>query len=221
MTIETLRRSPVSFDRQSVQTERRGDWTVVLEYENEDGGPYVIDLSHRTRWDLQSDEIAQKQAWGIPIPETPGSCVLKNGILINRMNRTQASLWHLQGEIPADPEDPDVTDVTEATLFLALLGKNIFDMAEKLTSLDFLDPRKETPCLFQGPFSHVPCQIVMLARPPQISGLLLTCSRGYARDMLAAIFAAGTVFEIRPGGEKAYSSWLNELMQPAADSADR
>ena len=206
-----IRRSPVSFDSKPLKTDVRDNWTVVTEYEDEGTGPFVIDLSHRARWDLQESVLANVQPWGIHIPDAPGQCVYENGIIINRMNRTQASIWHLSGEMPTAPEGPAFTDLTDATVFLALYGNNIFLIAEKLTSLDFLDPSKKTPFLLQGPFSHVPCQIVTLERSPENCGILLTCSRGYARDMTAAILEAGEEFELHPAGENAYVSWLSEL----------
>ncbi|MBT8370868.1 MAG: sarcosine oxidase subunit gamma SoxG [Deltaproteobacteria bacterium] len=206
-----IRRSPVSFDSKPLKTDVRDNWTVVTEYEDEGSGPFVIDLSHRARWDLQESVLANVQPWGIHIPDSPGQCVYENGIIINRMNRTQASIWHLSGEMPTAPEGPAFTDVTDATVFLALYGNNIFSIAEKLTSLDFLDPSKKAPFLLQGPFSHVPCQIVTLERSPENCGILLTCSRGYARDMTAAILEAGEEFELHPAGENAFVSWLSEL----------
>ncbi|NNL77822.1 MAG: sarcosine oxidase subunit gamma SoxG [Desulfobacterales bacterium] len=206
-----IRRSPVSFDSKPLKTDVRDNWTVVTEYEDEGSGPFVIDLSHRARWDLQESVLANVQPWGIHIPDSPGQCVYENGIIINRMNRTQASIWHLSGEMPTAPEGPAFTDVTDATVFLALYGNNIFSIAEKLTSLDFLDPSKKAPFLLQGPFSHVPCQIVTLVRSPENCGILLTCSRGYARDMTAAILEAGEEFELHPAGENAFVSWLSEL----------
>ena len=206
-----VRRSPVSFDVQPAKTEMRDNWTVVLEYDAEESGPYVIDLSHRTRWDLQDAEIAEVQPWGIHIPDTPGQCAFDKGILINRMNRTQASIWHLAGEKPENLEGPGYTEMTDATVFLALFGKEIFSIAEKLTALDFLDPLKDAPFLLQGPFSHVPCQIVTLEKSPQRGGILMTCSRGYAGAMMAAILDAGEEFGLRPAGENAFTGWLGEL----------
>ena len=206
-----IRRSPVSFDVNPAKTETRNNWSVVLEYDAEETGPYVVDLSHRTRWDLQDADIANLEPWGIRIPDTPGQCILDSGILINRMNRTQASIWHLTGETPTDPEGPAFTDVTDVTVFLALFGQDVFAIAEKLSALDFLDPLKETPFLLQGPFSHVPCQIVTLAKTPEKWGILMTCSRGYARSMIAAILEAGQEFGLRPGGENAFTGWLGEL----------
>ena len=206
-----IRRSPVSFDAAPVKTDERDNWSVVLEYEDQGAGPYVIDLSHRARWDLQDAQIGGSQPPGIQIPDMPGQCVFENGILINRMNRTQASVWHLSGESPGIPDDPAFTEVTDSTAFLAVFGKELFSILEKLTSLDFLDPSQKTPALLQGPFSHVPCQIVTLEKTPGRSGILMTCSRGYARDMVGAILEAGAEFKLRPAGEQAFSGWLNEL----------
>jgi hypothetical protein len=206
-----IRRSPVSFDIRPAKTEMRDNWSVALDYGAEETGPYVIDLSHRSRWDLQDTEIAKVQPWGIHIPDAPGQCILDKGILINRMNRTQASIWHLTGERPDEPEGPAFTDVTDVAVFLALFGKGIFAITEKLTALDFSDPLKEPPFLLQGPFSHVPCQIVTLGKTPERCGILMTCSRGYAGSMTAAILDAGEEFGLRPAGENAFGGWLGEL----------
>ncbi|MGD9139734.1 MAG: sarcosine oxidase subunit gamma SoxG [Desulfobacterales bacterium] len=206
-----IRRSPVTFDAKPAKVETRENWRVVLEYEAEETGPYLIDLSHRTRWDLQDADIAKLNPWGMSIPEVPGQCLFEKGILINRMNRTQASIWHLAGDKPADPEASAFTDVTDVSVFLALCGKEIFAIAEKLTSLDFLDPAKQAPFLLQGPFSHVPCQIVTLDKGPETCGIVMTCSRGYARSMIASILEAGEEFGLRPGGENALTVWLERL----------
>jgi hypothetical protein len=202
----------VSFDAVPAKTEERGNWSVVLQYEDQGAGPYLVDLSHRSRWDLQDADIGGIQTSGIRVPETPGQCIFENGFLINRMNRTQASVWHLSGETPAFPDHPAFTDVTDSTVFLALLGKNLFGVLEKLSALDFLETSRKTPFLLQGPFSHVPCQIVTLEKSPERSGVLVTCSRGYARDMVGAILEAGGEFNMRPAGEQAFSGWLEEII---------
>ena len=41
--VEINRESPVIFDANPTRTENRDNWTVVLEYDNEGGGPYVMD----------------------------------------------------------------------------------------------------------------------------------------------------------------------------------
>ena len=153
------RQSPVGFESQAVKTEDRNGWPVVLEYEDEGEGPFLVDLSHRQRWDVQDSDPQAIQPVGLTVPETPGACTFANGILINRMNRTQVAVWHLTDASETMPAESAYTDVTEATLFLALLGPDTFSIAEKLTAVDFFGQGKETPFLLQGPFSHVPCQL--------------------------------------------------------------
>jgi hypothetical protein len=214
MAAEIKRLSPVSFPGKPLKTDMREYWTVVLEYEAEGQGPYLFDLSHRARWDLQEADLSSFEPFGIRVPETPGQSRFENGVLVNRMNRTQASIWHLGGKIPDAPGGPAYTQTTDATVFLGLVGQNIFAIAEKLSALDFADPAKSAPFLLQGPFSHVPCQAVALERTDQRSGILLTGSRGYARDMTHAILVAGEEFGLRPAGETAFISWI-ETVNPS------
>jgi len=211
MAENIIRRSPVTFDSTPAQTEMHDSWNVVLEYENQGDGPWVIDLCHRPRWDLQDREIDAIQPWGLTIPDTPGRCLYGNGLLINRMNRTQSSLWHVSGANPDSPEGTAYTDVTDATVFLALVGKNLAPLVEKLTSLDFFSPLYEPPFLLQGPLAHVPCQCVMLEKSRDRSGILFTCSRGYAQSMVHAVMDAGAEFGLRPAGEKVFHNWLSGM----------
>jgi hypothetical protein len=207
--IEIERISPVVFTSTHVKTERRGNWNVVMEYSAEGDGPYLVDLSHKPRFDLQDSDLAAKTPFGIDLPKTPGSSILENGILANRMNGTQVSLYNLDGEDDSTlMDDFGVTDVTESTLFVALLGKSIFSICEKLAALDFMDPARITPFLFQGPFSHVPCQIVTLNREGDSSALVLTCSRGYGKDMIHSILHAGEEFGLKPAGEDRFTAWV-------------
>lgn len=205
------RRSPVQFGSPR-KTETLNNWTIAISYDDEGQGPFLVDLCHKTRWDLQDQGLDALSPLGLEIPETTGSCSLKNGILINRMNRTQAAIWHLNTTAADMPNEPGYTDVIDSTVFLALFGPNTFSITEKLTSLDFLDPAKDTPFLLQGPFSHVPCQIVTLKKTTDGSeGILLTCSRGYAHSMVHAIIDAGSEFGLRPAGETRFTDWLTNL----------
>lgn len=203
--------SPVVFKSTPLKTEKRENWDVVMEYGNEGDGPYLVDLSHRQRFDLQNADPASQHPFGLNLPDTPGQCVLENGILANRMNNTQVSLFHLAGDAAGMPEEPFYTDVTESTLCVALIGEKVFSICEKLTALDFTDPGKEAPFLLQGPFSHVPCQIITLNKAGNTSGLVLTCSRGYGRDMIHAILDAGEEFGLKPAGEARFINWINDL----------
>ena len=128
------------------------------------------------------------------------------------MNGTQASIYHLGAATPELPDYSGFTDVSESTVFVALFGPKTFRVAEKLTSLDFLDPKKQAPFLLQGPFCHVPCQIVTLEKSADASGgVLLTCSRGYGDSMIHAILEAGAEFGLRPAGENRFGSWIQGL----------
>jgi len=208
---EINRYSPIVFEAMPLKSEQRDNWNVVLEYSGEGKGPWLVDLSHRTRLDLQSSDLASKKPLGITIPERPCQSVFEQGILANRMNRTQTSLYHLNGENKEIPGEPEYTDVTESTIFIAIIGKDVFSICEKLSSLDFMDPGKKTPFLYQGPFSHVPCQIVTLSRDGDSSGVVLTCSRGYGKDMIHSILDAGDEFDLKPAGESRFSEWIKNL----------
>ncbi len=211
MTVEIIRRSPVIFDAPAARTEERDNWKVVMAYEGQGEGPWLIDLSHRARWDLQDQELDKIQPWGVKVPEKPGRCRYENGFLINRMNRTQASIWRLTGDSPDAPDNVAYTEVTDATVFLALVGNKLAPLIEKLTSLDFFNPGIEPPFLLQGPLSHVPCQCVMLERTAGRCGILFTCSRGYARDMVHAVLDAGNEHGLKPAGEEVFNRWIDGM----------
>jgi hypothetical protein len=211
------RASPVKFSASPAKIEVRDNWTVVLEYDNEGRGPWLVDLAHKRRWDLQKSRIGEQTPWGLAVPETPGGCTFSDSILINRMNRTQASIYHLGDPTPTIVDTPGCTDVSESTVFLALFGPKAFRIAEKLTNLDFLDPAKQTPFLLQGPFCRVPCQIVTLEKSADGSGgFLLTCSRGYGDSMVEAIRKAGGELGLRPAGENRFNSWIQGLQGKGA-----
>jgi hypothetical protein len=206
------RESPIKFPAEPTKIEVRDNWTVALAYDNEGDGPWLVDLSHKTRWDLQDRHIGKLTTCDLDVPQIPGQCALAGQTLVNRMNGTQASVYHLGHEAPALPDFAGYTDVSEATVFLALFGPKTFQVAEKLTNLDFLEPAKKAPFLLQGPFCHVPCQIVTLQKVPEGSGgFLLTCSRGYGDSMVGAILEAGSEFGLRPAGENRFSGWLQDL----------
>jgi len=206
-----IRRTPVVFDRPTKINEITDNWDVVLEYEKEGPGPYLIDLSHRSRWDIQDNDLDRFKPWETSVPEIPCHCLLKNGLLINRMNRTQAAIWHLTGEKLDEPDDSAYTETTDGTIFLCMYGRNVFAIAEKLTSLDFLEPSRKAPFLLQGPFAHVPCQIVTMKKTDERSGFLLTCSRSYAQDMVHALLDAGAEFGLQPTGENAFQEWIGKF----------
>jgi hypothetical protein len=209
---ELQRQSPVQFTASPVKAEVRDNWTVALEYDDEGQGPWLVDLAHKTRWDLQDGDLGALTPCDLTVPGDPGACTFAADTLVNRMNRTQASIYHLGATAPAKPDFSGYTDVTESTVFLALFGPKAFSIAEKLTDLDLMDPSKAAPFLLQGPFCHVPCQIVTLEKSADgAGGFLLTCSRGYGDSMVDAVQEAGAEFGLRPAGENRFSDWIRGL----------
>ncbi len=208
---EIKRYSPIEFKATPLKSEQRNNWNVILKYKDEGEGPYLVDLSHRTRLDLQSSDLGSKKPFKVTIPDHACHSILKNGLLVNKMNSTQVSIYDLSRDKMIIPAETEYTDVTESTAFFALLGKNILSICEKLSSLDFGDPDKKAPFLFQGLFSHVPCQIVLLSSEENRSGIVITCSRGYARDMTHAILHAGKEFDLKPAGEEKFTNYIKDL----------
>jgi len=208
------RYSPVQFEIRPDRTEIRDGWEVVLHYSNEGKGPFLVDLSHRTKWDVQDANLSKIQPGGVTIPEMPGHCVFQNGILINRMNRTQAAVWHLLGDSPDIAQGSAFTEVTESAAFLVIMGREgeIFSIMEKVTSLDLRLPENKQPFLVQGPISHVPCQIVVFNEKERGSAILFTCSRGYGMFMKQELLDTGTKWGLHPGGEIVFSNWIKRFI---------
>ncbi len=209
---EMKRVSPVVLKGMPVKTETKDNWEVVKEYKGEESdGPFLVDLTHKQRFDFQDAHLEEHKPFQMTLPKIPGESVIDKKMVVNRMNTTQISIYNLgENRIPM-PESSGFTDVTEATIFVALLGKSVFQICEKLTALDFMDSERKTPFLLQGPFSHVPCQIVTLSKNIDNSGVILTCSKGYGRDMTHAILNAGKEFGLKPGGEEKFNNFINEL----------
>lgn len=197
---QIARQSPAALPGRPAKTEVRNHWKVVLEYADEGAGPWVVDLSHCRRLDVQGRNLQGLLPAALPVPAAPGDVSLGQGMLITRMNAVQACLWLFDAEV-ALPDRFEVTEVTEASVGLALLGEDVFRITEKLTDLDLHDPKRRPPFLLQGPFAHVPCQVIVLGTDPGKRAVMLTCSRGYAHDMVHAVVAAGEEYGLCTAGE--------------------
>jgi hypothetical protein len=204
------RSSPVKFAIHPVKTVIREGWKVVLAYRGESEGPFLVDLSHVPKWDVQDADLTHIRPMDVAIPERPGDCVLENGLLINRMNATQAGIWHLLEAHPVIPQEFAYTDVSDAYALMAVLGKEVFSLMEKVTALDLSSPGMKTPSLLQGPVLHVRCQTVLLGEKGGFTAVLIACPRGYAKSMSEAFLDACTEWGLRPAGETAFRNWLKQ-----------
>lgn len=207
------RQSPVFFEAMPENTQSRDGWHVVVRYRGEGDGPWVTDLSHLPRWDLQDGDLARFREAGIDIPESIGKSVLNRYLVVNRMNRSQAGIWHLAPEGPEIPQNAAFTDLRESTLCLAVFGKGAFGVSEKITRLDLAGPDHDPPSLLQGPICGVPCQVVLPGPRAGGEGFVFTCSRGYGRDMVRAVMDAGRSFGMHPAGEGRFLEWMDALLR--------
>ncbi len=199
------RRSPVHLPGKPEKTESRDGWPVVLAYADEGPGPWVVDLSHLRRWDIQGAALETAAPKGVPLPAAPGGVAHAGEILVGRTGMRQAFLWAFGDKPPAI--GPACTETTEGSACIALLGRDVLRITEKLTSLDLGDPAAAVPFLKLGPFAHVTCQIVVLGNGPHSAAVLVACSRGFGHDLVHAVLQAGEEFGLRPAGESRFEAF--------------
>lgn len=198
------RLSPVQFEAVVAEAEARHGWRVVLEYRNEGEGPWLVDLSHRQRWDFQHTHLDSQQPFGLAVPAKPGQTRMKHDLLISRMNGTQAAIWHLGRDGPGFmPGETGRTEMTDAHCMLAVLGADTPRVMEHVSNLDLFSPAREIPFLTQGPVLHVPCQVVTLG--PDC--VVMTFSRGYGQTFADAMLHAASGCHLIAGGENRFNNW--------------
>jgi glycine cleavage system aminomethyltransferase T len=204
--MESLRRySPVKFEGAQARTRVRNGWEVVLEYEKEGTGPFLVDLSHIGKWDVQGEDLPSLRPAGLAIPEDSRQCLLTGDFLLNLIKWNWATIWHFSEEMPDFADEYPFTNVTEAYALLVLIGRDAFSIMEKLTSLDLLSPDRKPPVLIMGPVAHIRSQIVVLSKEGEKSAVLVACPRGYGQSMAEIMFEAGKEYGLRSGGEDIFS----------------
>ena len=205
--MESLKRySPVKFTGNPARTRERNGWEVVLEYENEGTGPFLIDLSHIGKWDVQGEELPSLRPAGLVIPGDPKQCLLTGDYLLNLIKWNWATIWHFSEDMPEFADEYAFTNVTEAYALLVLMGKEAYSITEKLTSLDLQSPDRKPPFLIIGPILHIRSQIVVLSKEKENCAVLVACPRGYGQSMADSMLEAGKEYGLRPAGEKRFSS---------------
>ncbi len=201
-----FRQSPVTFQCEAAEKTNHDDWEIVLAFEDESEGPWLVDLSHLQRWDFQHANLDLKTPFGLDMPAEPGQVILQDERLVTRMNRTQAAVWNLtRSDALEMPEVMNFTDLTDAHCMLAVLGQGVSQVMENVSNLDLFRPDRQVPFLTQGPVMHIPCQVVTVA----VDCVLMTLSRGYGQSFADAMLHAASGCKLRPGGEEVFSRWLS------------
>ena len=207
--MEQMKRySPVTFVHTPARTQERNGWDVVLEYEDEATGPFLIDLSHIGKWDVQGESLSSIRPAGLDIPKDSEQCTVTDRYLINLIKWNWATIWHFSQDMPDFAGDFAFTNVTEAYALFALLGEEVFSIMEKVSALDLLSPERKPPFLTMGPVLHVRSQVVVLAREVDSSAVLVACPRGYGQSMAEALLDAGKEWGLRPGGEDIFTGMV-------------
>ncbi len=202
------RRSPISFPTLPRRTETRDGFEVVLEHEGEVPELALVDLSHRSKWDLQAVDLDRRRPFGVRMPAEPGRAGLADGVMVLRLNPTQAAVWHL-GPAPAPPDPgPAFTEITDGRALVALLGPGVFDLMSRLTRLELRPPESRPPLMVQGPVLDVPCQIVVLDGREDQAAVLLAWARGWGQSIVDEILSRGIGLGLAPGGERLFFAWL-------------
>jgi hypothetical protein len=203
-----IRESPIAFSQASLRTEARNGWNVVTGYEDEGTGPFLVDLSHLPKWDLQGENLSERRPAGISVPAHSGHCGFEGGLLVNVVKWNWAVIWCFTENPPDFSGERAFTDVTEACALLALMGPEAFSIMEKVTALDLTSPSVKRPFMTLGPVLHVRTQVVVIGHDDP--AILVACPRGYGQSMAHGLLEAGEEFNLRPAGEDRFSKWLGK-----------
>jgi hypothetical protein len=153
---EIKRESPVRFKAAPQKTEVRDNWTVALEYDDEGQGPWLVDLATRPAGTCRTAKSVSKRCEMMCRP-VPGACTFADDTLVNRMNRTQASIYHLGAAATGACPIFQVYRCHRIHGFRGPVRPQAFSVAEKLTNLDFLDPaQKQALFCCRAPFATCP-----------------------------------------------------------------
>jgi hypothetical protein len=197
------------FLKTPLRTETRDGFQVVLEYEDDPPDLALVDLSHRAKWDLQAADLDGRRPFGIQTPARPGRVSVVDGLLVMRLNQTQAAVWHLGPEPVSPPSKPEFTEITDGRALVAILGRGAFDLMSRLTRLELKTPGVRPPYVIQGPILDVPGRIVVLDHGDESPAVLLSWARGWGQALVGEIMARGAEPGLSPGGEGVFSAWLD------------
>ncbi|SMC23046.1 Aminomethyltransferase folate-binding domain-containing protein [Desulfacinum hydrothermale DSM 13146] len=208
---EAYRHPPLTLPGTPVQEEVRDGWKVTIRFREEGNGPWLVDLSHVAKLDIQDPGLDRTPGLEGLIPEKPGASALHEGWIISRLNEVQASLWQLRPQAPPlHPRGEWVTDVTDGLALLALAGPQTLDVMERVTSLDLGRSGQPCPSVFQGPVCRVPTQVVLLRNDGSWAVVFLAFARGYGQCVAEALLHAGRPLGLGPAGEERLVSILDE-----------
>jgi hypothetical protein len=204
------RLSPVRLPAEAAETADYRGFRIVRRFLDESAGPRLVDLSHLGKWDLQSGGIQEMEVAGVKVPDKPGQSQIGNGLLVNRLNATQVSIWDLEATGLDLSAQPAATDVSDGICLLALLGSEVFAVMERVSALDLGMRGRAVPYVLQGPVLNIPTQVAVLHDSGQ-RVVLLGFSRGYGQTMAETLLDRGSRLGLRPGGFMQFEQLMQRL----------
>lgn len=207
----TLKRiSPVGLPGNIAKSVERGGYTVVLKYKDEnERGPWIIDLCHRPKYDFQCNGENPGTPMGLALPAEPGSAVIEKGWLISAVGTSQYLMIHIGQEEYISPVGSGFSDITDGRCLFAIGGKGASTLIEKFTRMNFNDKSLSPPCVLQGPMIQTHGQLHILGEGDD-RVFLVNLDRGYARSVVHAILDIGEPYTLKPAGEDVFTNWVTK-----------
>ena len=194
------------------KTEMRNDFEVVLAYGGETGRSSLVDLSHISKWEVETENPDEAMAGtGVTLPPLPGGAGLVSGRAVCRMTPTRALIWDFHGtEEKTWLENRAFNDVTDGSALLFMTGEGLFSIMEQLTDirLDLVNGTCER--FVQGPLVGVPAKLLVALNSENQMGILVAVARGFGQSMVDTLLLAGREAGLSPAGEQVFSQWLGK-----------
>lgn len=203
--------SPIRIETPVLSREFRDGWEIVAQYEDEGDAPWLIDLSHAQKFEYGNPPGSSDRFLDLSPPEKPGQCRTKGGFISSRLNDRRSLVLNLSKALIPPVKDRSVTDVTDAFALLAMIGHPVFDMMERVTSLEVFAPGKRPPFILQGPVLRVQSLLMNLTAEDYTPVVLFAVPRGYGQSFSMALLEAGKPWHLSPAGETVFFEYFRHI----------
>jgi hypothetical protein len=201
--------SPVRMPARAEKTRNHNNFTVVQAYGDETSGPSLVDLSHLSKWEIDTANLDETvKGLDLAVPREPSTAVLSHNRAICRLTPTRALVWSFDDRTD-DPwtRDKNFNDLTDGTALLFMTGQGLIPILERLTELDLNLKNQDQPLFLQGPVLGVPAKILVGKNRKDETGMFISLSRGFGQSMAEAILSAASETDLSPAGEEVFSLW--------------
>lgn len=201
--------SPVRMPLKAEKTEIRNYFEVKLSYQGETSGPSLVDLSHISKWEIETSDLDKKMNdINFSVPLKPCDAFLSKKKAVCRLTSTRVLIWDFDGrDDELLKQSGTFNDLTDGNALFFLTGEGLLSIMERLVEMD-LDLKNQSDLLFlQGPVIGVPAKILVCINQQYQMGMFISVGRGFGQSIADAILAAGAETDISPAGEYVFSRW--------------